>query len=774
MDDINQKMNIAYKKGERLGQYEVVAALEQTSFGQTYLCEHMYLRTQVTIEVFQLPLPRELREDFLTQTQALQQLDHPHILRIHEAGVQRHHPFLVTDYGSHRTFRQVYPQGSLRSLESLSPHIKQIASALQYAHDRRILHGDICPENVLLDRNNTILLRGFAIEATIQNRERLRYQRTGVISEAVSYAAPERIQGKTHPASDQYSLAMLIYELLCGVLPFTGSSIEVAHQQMHASLPPLKQKAPNISQEIENTVMKALAKEPGQRFANIQAFVNALLATEHKQFQTAEVPGVPAQATGVIELPVALQQSKPEPPTMPATPANAQNAGPGLMPQPTTPAGQMQTLAAANVGPSPIPSVDPHQSPTVPNVGPPFRPPAPLVQPATPPQAALPPVPQNIPPAQTPPANLPPAQRRDNPKVTRRAFAVGMVGLAALGGAGGWYLLSQRMLTPTPPAVTPNATAPATQTTVNNTKVLIFAGHLASVNALAWSPDGKLIASASDDTFVQIFDASNGNRKVIYSGHTEEVAAVSWSPDGKMIASGGQDKTVRVWDATSKENILSYTGHTGRVNGLSWSNDSSLVASGSDDKSVQVWNASNGEIGFTFLGHTAGVLCVGWQPDNTSVASGSWDGTLRDWATVPHGEHFNAGDEIFNYGGHGKNEVTALAWSPDSGFIVSAGADQTLQISNGADGTPIPPFFTGHQSKQHVNRVLAVSWSPDGNSIASGDADGNVYVWHTDGRRTFFRYRGHKAAVNAVAWSPDGKTIASASADNTVHVWRPA
>ena len=276
---------------------------------------------------------------------------------------------------------------------------------------------------------------------------------------------------------------------------------------------------------------------------------------------------------------------------------------------------------------------------------------------------------------------------------------------------GGWYALSQRLAKPVPPVVLPNEIPPATQTIVNNKNVLIFTGHLASVNALTWSPDGKLIASASDDTYVQVFDAISGKRKLIYTGHSKEVTAVSWSPNGKFIASGGQDGTVQVWDATNGSRIFTYKGHTDRVNGVSWSRDSQQIVSGSEDKTVQVWNAAGGALSFNFRGHTAGVLCVGWQPNKTSVASGSWDGKRRYWATVQHGDHFDAGEQIFSYGGHGKFEVYALAWSPDGNFIASAGADQTVQISNGSDGTPRLPYFTAHQSKQHINSVRSVSWS---------------------------------------------------------------
>src|SRR6266487_702514 len=294
---------------------------------------------------------------------------------------------------------------------------------------------------------------------------------------------------------------------------------------------------------------------------------------------------------------------------------------------------------------------------------------------------------------------------------------------------------------------------------------MIFTGHLAPVNAVAWSPDGTLIASGSDDTFVQVFEASTGKRRAIYTGHTKEVAAVAWSPNGRLIASAGQDGTVQIWDITGRK-ILTYTGHSNRVNSVAWSTDGLFMVSGSEDRTVQVWNSRTGIRVFNFVGHTAGVLCVGWQPNNSSVASGSWDGTLRDWATVQHGDHFAAGKQIFNYGGHIPGEVLGLTWAPNGNFIASAGADQTVQISIVSDikngGTPLVPFFTDHRDPRQINPVRTVDWSPGGNDIVSGDTEGKVLVWHAVGRKTFFTYQGHKKAVNSVAWAPDGKRIASA------------
>ncbi len=721
MDYRVKDIDWAFQSGQLIGQYRIVQELKQERFAVSYLGKAIHDRTPVVIKVLRPPLLGELQKDFQAQTQALMAMMHPDILQLREAGIENHYPFLVTDYVAYLTLRQAFPQGSIQSLARILPYLKQIAAALQYAHSRNILHGDIRPETILLNRENQVLLSDFTIEAIARNQEQFNYQQ----KVSIAYTAPERLQGKMLPASDQYSLAVIVYELLAGEVPFTKSYFEIAQEHLNTSPPSLQEKVPGISPRIDKIVMTALAKDPARRFNNIQAFVNALEQVQYAQSHSAASYNTPP---------------------------------PRVLPQPVRP---LPVLAA----PAPSPAlVFPPVSPSLVAVGAPANP-----TPAPPPVAPSLPV--------TPAPGIqdsPLAPRRGNKNtITRRAFAFGLIGLAVAGGAGGWYVLSERLAKAAPPAVTPDSPPVATRTTINNSSVLIFTGHIASVNAVTWSPDGKLIASASDDTYVQLFDAVSGKRKLIYTGHTEEVAAVAWSPDGKLIASGGQDGTAQVWNAGSRARILTYKEHADRVNGISWSSDSQLIASGSDDRTVQVWNPFNGTLDFDFQGHTAGVLCVGWQPDNSSVASGSWDGTLRDWATVQHGDHFNAGDQIFSYGGHGTNEVYALAWSPDGNFIASAGADQTVQISNGVDGTPILPFFNAHRNTQHVNPVRAVAWSPDGNFIASGDTDGVVYVWKVAGRKIVFTYRGHRGAVNALAWSPDGKRIASASADSTVQVWQP-
>src|SRR5260221_13363867 len=156
----------------------------------------------------------------------------------------------------------------------------------------------------------------------MQNLEHLNYQLAGMMPEAVAYTAPEQIRGKAEPASDQYSLAILIYELLCGAVPFTGSSIEVAHQQLHAPPPSLRQRVPAISAGVERAIMKALEKDPGQRFSDIQTFINTLEQEQIVQSraaaaQTQPAPAQPARVAAPPALPQAVMPKASPPPVAP-------------------------------------------------------------------------------------------------------------------------------------------------------------------------------------------------------------------------------------------------------------------------------------------------------------------------------------------------------------------------------------------------------------------------------------------------------------------------
>ncbi len=280
--------------GQQLGNYRLSRLLGRGGFAEVYLGEHVYLKTPAAIKLLQGKLANEQDlQAFLKEAQTIAQLVHPHIVRVLDFGVDGETPFLVMDYALGGTLRQRHPRGTQLPLTTIVPYIKQIAEALQYAHEEKFIHRDIKPENMLVGRRDVVLLSDFGIALIAQSS---RYQSTQDVIGTIAYMSPEQIQGKPRPASDQYSLGIVVYEWLCGERPFHGSFSELCVQHIFATPTPLREKVPTILPEVEHVVLTALAKDPRQRFASMQAFATALeQASQAEPGQIAALPHPPSQ-----------------------------------------------------------------------------------------------------------------------------------------------------------------------------------------------------------------------------------------------------------------------------------------------------------------------------------------------------------------------------------------------------------------------------------------------------------------------------------------------
>lgn len=207
--------------GQQLGNYRLMQLLGQGGFAEVYLGEHVRLKTKAAIQVLHTQLAGDQIERFQGEAKTIANLVHPHIVRVLDFDVAADGaPFLVMEYAPNGTLRQRHPNGSRLAPEVILPYVRQIADALQYAHDEKLVHRDIKPENLLLGRRQEIVLSDFGIALVVQSAN---YQSTQEVAGTLAYMAPEQTQGHPRAASDQYALGVVLYEWLSGERPFRGS-----------------------------------------------------------------------------------------------------------------------------------------------------------------------------------------------------------------------------------------------------------------------------------------------------------------------------------------------------------------------------------------------------------------------------------------------------------------------------------------------------------------------------------------------------------------------
>ncbi len=271
----------------QIGRYELVHTLGYGGCAKVYLGRHIYIGTESAVKVLRNPMDPQKARWFLREARTIANLEHPHIVRVLDFAVENRNPFLVMDYAPNGSLRQQVPEGYTLPLDVAVLYIKQVALALQYAHDNGVIHRDVKPENILIGSNNELLLSDFGIALDMQDEDDAT---TNKRAGTVLYASPEQLAGRPCQASDQYALASVCYELLAGTTPFTGTKEEIKTKKRYEAPLSLCQVAPNVPTAVGRVVMKALSMNPRRRFNSVAAFAMAL------EMASKEVSHLPAKS----------------------------------------------------------------------------------------------------------------------------------------------------------------------------------------------------------------------------------------------------------------------------------------------------------------------------------------------------------------------------------------------------------------------------------------------------------------------------------------------
>jgi WD40 repeat protein len=291
-------------------------------------------------------------------------------------------------------------------------------------------------------------------------------------------------------------------------------------------------------------------------------------------------------------------------------------------------------------------------------------------------------------------------------------------------------------------------------------------GHTGTVNAAAFSPDGKTLATTSDDHSIRLWTlASRQPIGQILNGHSGAVYAAAFSPDGSILATTSADSTVRLWDPLSGQPIGGpLIGHTGTVNAAAFSPDGAVLVTTSTDATVRLWDPRSGRlIGAPLMGHSGAVYAAAFSPDSKILVTTGADGTVRRWDPA-------SGQPVgMPLTGHA-GAVYAAAFSPDGTVLATTSADATGRLWDPASGRAIGSPLTGH-----TGTVNSAAFAPDGSLLATASTDATVRLWDlVSGRSVGNPLTGHTGAVYSVAFNPDGTQLASTGADGTVRLWDPA
>ena len=752
--------------GRHIGPYQLVRQLGSGGMGEVYLAQRAdaEFHQQVAIKLIRSGQDSAaVVSRFKIERQILASLDHPNIAKLLDGGrTPQGQPYFVMEYVSGVPITEYCDEKKLKIRERLDLFI-HVCEGVQYAHQNAVIHRDLKPANILVAEVDgkpvpRIIDFGLAKATTPTLPEHTQLTRFGHLMGTPEFMSPEQADPQVRiidTRTDVYSLGVVLYVLLTGLLPFAAKRRE--NQPLDEFLRRLRAEDPSrpsikvgtardtlrltadarntepkrlvstLRGDLDSITLKALERDRNHRYGSPAG----LAADLHRYLNHEPVLARPANSAYQLAKFIRRHRLAAVVASVVATLAIAAAIA-GLFAVHKEHEAEYQTAQALQA-----------QSRLLT-------------------QAAA----QRLKDSDITAANGIILQVLTNPAFSQTRTPAEIAVFQDIRAADRQLaVLSGHADQVNSAAYSPDGTRIVTGSFDNTARIwdtrtglqLALLSVGSRVQIARYSPDGTRILTVSSDRTARIWDAHSGDPLAAFSGHGALPISATFSPDGTQIAIASLDKTGRIWDARTGAELAVLRGHGDILQSAAFSPDGTRLVTASRDKTARIWDARTGAPLAILAGHSEMVLAANYSPDGSQIVTASADKTARTW-------NARSGAPLLVLSGH-NDRVYSADYSPDGTRIATSSDDRTARIWDARTGAPLA-LLSGH-----VGFVRSVMYSPDGNRIVTASDDGTARIWQARNHTQLAVLNGHEDGVTSASYSPDGTRILTSSLDKTLRIW---